>query len=218
MTTPTLRLPRPEARRAAGLLLAGALATCLAACGTTGVLASRERPAPPPAVPSADAEAGRQYLAELSELLAATPARQAEMFEAARANAEASPTTMHRLRHAVMLAVPGHGGTDPVAARRQLSELLARPELLLPAERALASLLLREADERLVLIAENRRLQAEAATRDRDRASTVNRRLQAEIDENARLRRALEEAQKKLDAVTQLERSIVERGGNPGKP
>jgi hypothetical protein len=99
-----------------------------------------------------------------------------------------------------------------------LSELLARPELLLPAERALATVFLKEVDERLVLIAENRRLQQESASVTKDRNNAQARRLQAEIDENARLRRALDEAQKKLDAVTQLERSIVERGGTPGKP
>jgi hypothetical protein len=211
------RSTRTGLRGAVALATATCLAAALSGCGG-GLLPTRERPTPPPAVPSANAEAARQYLDSLAELLDAAPARQAELLEAARASVDSSPTTLHRLRYALMLAVPGHGGSDPVAARRQLSELLARPELLLPAERALASLLLREADERLVLIAENRRLQQEAAARDKDRANTVSRRLQAEIDENARLRRALEEAQKKLDAVTQLERSIVERGGNPGKP
>lgn len=211
--------PTPSALRGrTAFALAVCMASMLAGCGGGSLMPTRDRPTPPPAVPSANAEAARQYLDSLAELLDAAPARQAELLESARAGAESSPTTLHRLKYALMIAVPGHGGSDPVAARRQLSELLARPELLLPAERALASLLLREADERLVLIAENRRLQQEAATRDRDRATTVSRRLQAEIDENARLRRALEEAQKKLDAVTQLERSIVERGGNPGKP
>jgi hypothetical protein len=196
---------------AVGTLLA------LAGCGAK-VMPDRERPVPVSTAASADADAARQYLGALNELLESTPARQAEILDGARANAENAPTTMHRLRYALILATPGHGGADPVAARRQLSELLARPELLLPAERSLAALALRDVDDRLVLIAENRRLLQEAAARDKDRTATVNRRLQAEIDENARLRRALDEAQKKLDAVTQLERSIVERGGSQGKP
>jgi N-acetylmuramoyl-L-alanine amidase len=196
---------------ATGALLA------LAGCGAK-VMPDRDRPVPVNTATSADADAARQYLGALAELLESTPARQAEILDAARANAENAPTTMHRLRYALILATPGHGGADPVAARRQLSELLARPELLLPAERSLAALALRDVDDRLVLIAENRRLLQEAAARDKDRTATVNRRLQAEIEENARLRRALDEAQKKLDAVTQLERSIVERGGSQGKP
>lgn len=208
--------PRFVSLAAAALLLAG--------CSAGGLLASRDRARPEPVVDraAADAQAARQYLAELEELQTGTPARQAELLQAARSAADSSPTTMHRLRLALMLAVAGHPGSDPVAARRQLSELLARPELLLPAERALAAVHLRDVEDRLVLIAENRRLQQEAATRDRERATTANaaiaRRLQAEIDENARLRKALEEAQRKLDAVTQVERSITERGGTQGKP
>ena len=194
-------------------------ALVLAGCGTNLVPdREKDRPVPVNTAVSADADAARQYLAALAELLEATPARQAELLDLARGNAENAPTTINRLRYALILATPGHGGADPVAARRQLSELLARPELLLPAERALAALALRDVDDRLVLIAENRRLLQEAAARDKDRTTTVNRRLQAEIEENAKLRRALDEAQKKLDAVTQLERSIVERGGSQGKP
>jgi hypothetical protein len=210
-----VRPPGPPARRRR--LVAVAAALLAAGCGGT-VMPDRDRPVPGAAASNADADAARQYLVALAELLDATPARQAELLDTARSNAENAPTTMHRLRYALMLATPGHGGSDPVAARRQLSELLARPELLLPAERSLAALALRDVDDRLVLIAENRRLLQEAAARDKDRTTTVNRRLQAELEENARLRRALDEAQKKLDAVTQLERSIVERGGAQGKP
>jgi hypothetical protein len=199
------------------LVIAVGTLLALAGCGAK-VMPDRDRPVPVNTAASADADAARQYLGALAELLESTPARQAEILDSARGNAENAPTTMHRLRYALMLATPGHGGADPVAARRQLSELLARPELLLPAERSLAALALRDVDDRLVLIAENRRLLQEAAARDKDRTTTVNRRLQAEIEENARLRRALDEAQKKLDAVTQLERSIVERGGSQGKP
>lgn len=205
------------------LLCLCALAALLAGC-SGGLLASRERARPEPVVDrsAADAQAARQYLAELEELQTATPARQAELLQGARGAAESSPTTTHRLRLALMLAVAGHPGSDPVAARRQLSELLARPELLLPAERALAAVHLSDVEDRLVLIAENRRLQQETSTRERERATTVNsaisRRLQAELDENARLRKALEEAQRKLEAVTQVERSITERGGTQGKP
>ena len=46
----------------------------------------------------------------------------------------------------------------------------------------------------------------------KDKLQAVNRRLQAESDENARLRKALDEAHAKLDAVTHIERSINDRG------
>ena len=41
--------------------------------------------------------------------------------------------------------------------------------------------------------------------------SVATRRLQAEIDENAKLRRALEEARAKLDAIADIEKNITDR-------
>jgi hypothetical protein len=201
------------------LALLGCLAA-LASCGDLGgsIKPPRDKPEPVVSRPAADAEAARAYVAALGELQSASPAAQAEAFQAARAAAESAPTTLNKLHYALMLALPGHAGSDPVAARRQLSDLVARPELLLPSERALAAVMLGEVDERLVLAAENRRLQQEAAARDKDHAAAaLAKRLQTEQDENARLRRTLEDAQKKLDAVTQVEQSITGRG-NPPKP
>ena len=88
---------------------------------------------------------------------------------------------------------------------------------MLPAERALAAVMLASVDDRLVLIAETRRLEQDASLREKDRSTGLQKRLQAELDENTRLKRALEDAQKKLDAVTEVERSITGRG-NPPKP
>jgi len=41
--------------------------------------------------------------------------------------------------------------------------------------------------------------------------ANANHRLQAEMDENVRLRRELEEARAKLDAIANIERSLNER-------
>ena len=71
---------------------------------------------------------------------------------------------------------------------------------------------LQEVDQRLVLQAENQRLRDEALHDSKDKLQSINRRLQAESDENARLRKALDEAHAKLDAVTHIERSINDRG------
>jgi hypothetical protein len=203
-------------RRLALLIATGALASCGTLAGSFG--AQHERVDNSALNRSAaDAEAARGYLADLSRIQAAPPSQQAEDLQAAKGAAEATPTTLNRLRYALMLGLPGHPGSDPVAARRQLSDLLARPELLLPTERSLASVLLADVNERLVLIAESRRLQEEASSHDKERMAAVTRRLQLEQDETARLRHALEDAQKKLNAVTQLERSISGRG-NPPKP
>jgi len=198
-------------------LVAGlaALAGCSSIDGTYA--APKVRPEAVVSRPTADGEAARDYLASLAELQAGSPAAQAETLANARRDSEAAPTTLHRLRYALLLACPGHAGSDPVAARRQLSDLLARPELLLPSERSLAALLLADVDERLVLSAESRRLQQEAARKDKERGTAAAQRLQAEETENARLRRALEDAQKKLDAVTAVEQSITGRA-SPPKP
>ena len=74
----------------------------------------------------------------MSNLPQGDPARQAEMFQSAKDAADLTPTTSNRLRYALALATPGYSGSDPVAAQRQLAELLARPETLLPVERLLA--------------------------------------------------------------------------------
>jgi len=190
----------------------------IAACGTLGLpFGARDPAASAQNRPTADAEAARGYLGEIARLQSGPPTQQAETLAAARSAAENAPSTLNRLRYALLLAVPGHPGSDPVAARRQLSDLLARPELLLPTERELASLLLADVSERLVLIADGRRLRDEASNQDKERTAALTRRLQVEQEETARLRRALDEAQKKLNAVTQLERSISGRG-NPPKP
>ncbi len=76
---------------------------------------------------------------------------------------------------------------------------------------------LKEVEQRLILQAENKRMRDDAdATHDdsRDRLAAINRRLTAESDENVRLRKALDEARAKLDAITHIERSINDRGSS----
>jgi hypothetical protein len=84
----------------------------------------------------------------------------------------------------------------------------------LPTERLLASVELQQVEQQLVLQAENGRLRDDAPhdADARDKLLAANRRLTAETDENARLRKALDEARAKLEAVTHLEKSINDRG------
>jgi hypothetical protein len=169
---------------------------------------------PPPERPQPDASSITPALELMRLLPASDPARQAELFQGSKDAAALSPTTSNKLKYALALATPGHVGSDPVAARRQLSELLATPETLLPVERLLAMVELHEVDQRLILLEENKQLREEAPREARDKLLALNRRLAAEIDENARLRKALDEAQAKLEAVTHIERSINDRGTN----
>ena len=200
-------------------------AACLfAICGLSGcsVFGALSNKAPPPAEPqrvAPDLGPVEPLLQMMSGLSRGDPAHQAELFQSAKDAASISPTTSNRLKYALALATPGHSGADPVAAQRQLSELLARPETLLTVERLLALVELQEVDQRLILQAENKRLRDEASHDDsRDKLLAVNRRLAAESDENARLRKALDEARAKLEAVTHIERSINERGTGPRTP
>lgn len=195
-------------------------AVLLGACELSGGLASRPRTSiPPPVNPTPGAASVETVLDLMVGLHQVDPARQAEVFQAARNAAELTPTTSNRLRYAVALATPGHSGFDPVAAQRHLAELLARPETLQAMERNLALVELNEVEHLLVLQAENQRLRDQDARESRDRQQSNNRRLQVEIEENARLRKALEEAQAKLDAVTHIERSINDRTAPiPRKP
>ena len=197
-------------RNAAGALLLVVLTGC-----ALGGLESKQRAAPPlPENPKPEASVLAPILNMMHTLPAGDPARQAELFQSVKTEAQLSPTTSNRLKLALALATPGHGGSDPVAARRQLAELLATPETLLPVERLLASVELEQVDERLVLLTENGKLRDDASRDARDKLTTLNRRLTAEVDENARLRKALDEAQAKLDAITHIERSINDRGTN----
>jgi hypothetical protein len=187
------------------------IATCavvmaiLSACGGFG--ASKPAVAAQPSGPAPDSGAVAPLLEMMSNLPQGDPARQAELFQSAKDAAELTPTTSNRLRYALALATPGYAGSDPVAAQRQLSELLARPETLLPVERLLATVELKEVEQRLILQAENQRMRADTPHDSPDKLATVNRRLAAESDENAKLRKALDEARAKLEAITHIEQS-----------
>jgi hypothetical protein len=199
-------------RVAAGVLVVG----WTSSCGIGGPF--NRQPAPAPAQPES-AQQNLSPIAPLLELMSSLPqgdpARQAELFQSAKDAADLTPTTSNKLRYAVALATPGYSGSDPVAAQRQLSELLARPETLLPIERSLALVELKEVEQRLILQAEIQRAHDDAAHDDmRDKLQATNRRLAAELDENVKLRKALDEARAKLDAVTHIERSINDRPTN----
>ena len=183
-----------------------------------GVLGTPKPPAPAvPVGPNPDLGAVAPLLEMMSNLPQGDPARQAEVFQQAKDAAELQPTTSNKLRYALALATPGYSGADPVAAQRQLAELLARPETLLPVERLLALVELKEVEQRLILQAENKRMRDDASHEDnetRDKLQAINRRLAAESDENVKLRKALDEARAKLEAITHIERSINDRGAS----
>ncbi len=154
------------------------------------------------------------YLDIMNGLSTPDPARQADLFYEVEREYTRAPTTASTLRYAVALVTTGHPASSPSEGKRLLETLLATPERLTQDERTLASVLLHETDVRLKLESENRRLLATLDDRSRSQANS-DKRIQAQIEENARLRRALAEAQQKLDAIKEIERSIIERSPTP---
>jgi len=202
--------PDPRARAAVAAL---ALVALLAGCGTFG---SHEEPAVARVgLPAADRDTQvavllASTLQSLQRLATGTPAEQAEILATSRQAWERAPGGTAQLRYALVLATPGHGARDPERARQLLRALAAQPEALAPVERALAHTELSLLDRELGLQGDNQRLQAELARLEQDQ-SGAGRRLAAETEENARLRKQLEDAQAKLAAIAALERNLSER-------
>ena len=145
----------------------------------------------------------------LQRLSTGSPTEQAEIVSTARQGYERSAGGSAQLRYALVLATPGQPGRDPEQARVLLRELAARPESLAPVERALGQFELGQLDRELGLVSDNERLQAIVThSVDQERLTAANRRLQAELDDNAKLRHQLEEAQAKLDTIANIEPNL----------
>jgi hypothetical protein len=155
-----------------------------------------------------------KYLETINGLASADPARQADVYYEAEREYTRAPTTSSTLNYAAALVTPGHPASRPLEGKRLLEALMATPERMLPAERVLVAVLLHETNERLKLEAEIRRLLATLDDRGRSQANS-DKRAQAQAEEIARLRRALAEAQQKLDAIKEIERSLIERSPTP---
>jgi hypothetical protein len=183
----------------------------LAGCG---VIPKKSSPAPAAQITAGDTVLS-SYLETMHKLANSEPAQQADVFYEVERAYTSAPTTANTLRHAIALVTPGHPASNLAEGKKQLEQLLAIPERLIPAERYLAGFLVKDADTRLQLQADIRRLTATVDERLRNQANSDTR-TRAQQDEIARLKRALDEAQQKLDAVKSIEmRSIIERSTPP---
>lgn len=150
------------------------------------------------------------YLQTMEQLITGDPLTRAQVFNDAERAVEIVETTTNRIRYALALSIPGHSGSDPAAAAERLGALLAISDLL-PEERMLITIQLRQAEALQILAAANadltRRIDSAVAASDAEGAQRL-RTVQAE---NERLRQELEDARTMLDALTSIERSISER-------
>jgi len=180
----------------------------------------RDRPDPtaggPPVVPDAEIVAANLQFA--AELTTAEPTRQAELVHQVRSDYLAEPSVAAALRYALVLATPGHGSTDLAGARSLLTDTLIQPALLQPAERALATLTLKQLSAQLALEQEILALRAAEQEADSERNAALSRRLQAQMAENHQLRQELSDAKAKLDAIAALEQSLQQRVPSQGQP
>ena len=183
------------------------LAAVMVGCGAMPAQRSKEPSLPSVDRNSTEATVIASYLDVCLRMARGTPAEQAEILAVTSNDYSAAPTPSRVLRYAMLLSTPGHAGYDPVVAQRLLREVLASPETLLPAERALAFLQLQQVERQQSLQADVRRLQSGAERATNDRITQLTRRLTTESEENARLRKLLAEAQAKLDAIAKIERS-----------
>jgi len=197
---------RPRGRRAHPPLLVLILAAAMVA----GCAVPPTKPPYPTAVTPAPADELAPYLDTLDSLVTGDRTRQVDVFDSLERTYMATPTTASTLRYAVALVTAGHPGTDAQRGRDILVELLSTPDNLTPPERKLASIMLNHANTQLELKEEIRRLVATVDARSRAQVSS-ERRVQSLTSENTQLRAELAAAQEKLNAVTDIERSIIER-------
>lgn len=197
------------------LLVIVALAAALTGCSAAGSLFGgdgREQQTRRDGANEAtvDAQGLGVYLELMRRLADGDTVTQADAFAEAADALELAPTTTNRLKYALALAMPDHPGSDASAAERELTALLA-DNTLLPEERVLAQIHLAEVSRRLVLEASAEQLRSELAEARAAQDADAAERLEATLEENRRLRQALEEATAKLEAITSIEQSIRER-------
>ena len=201
-------------RSAALILLSAALSACAAFEGA-GDGRQATAPAATDARPADVADGIAIYLQTLRSLIEGDPVVQADVFRNVAAAADASPTTTNRLMLALALATPTHPSSDEAKAQALLSELLAASDTLLPEERVLALIHLKDVEQRLILDAEANRLQRAATAATAERNDRTTQQLQAALEENRQLKLELDDVRKRLDTITSIERSIRERENGP---
>ena len=149
-----------------------------------------------------------EYLGELRQLATGDPATQIEIFADAESRATLTPDPSTNLRFALVLGTPGHSEYDPERAQSLLRELLTQTELMTSAEIALGEVYLELVEQSIVMGSETRRLRQSTSRQAQTEEQATSLRIANVEAENRRLRRALEEAEAKLDAISDIERDI----------
>ena len=151
------------------------------------------------------------YLDTLDRMAPGDTDRQAAELAGALAAAQQTPTASNRLRYAIALGAAGHSASNPVEAKRLITELLAGQHDLQPHEVALANACLREFDARVALYADIARQREDLERRLQSATADDDKRFASINAENTRLKKALADAERKLEAVAEMERTLLEQ-------
>jgi hypothetical protein len=138
--------------------------------------------------------------------------RQSTELASTLTQAQQDPTSSNRLRYAIALGAAGHTLSNPVEARRLITELLAGANDLTPQEVSLANAFQREYDARVALYADLARQREESERQIKSIDADGDRRYGALNAETQRLKKALAEAESKLEAVAEMERALTPEG------
>jgi hypothetical protein len=195
-----------------------ALASLLSLAGCKALAPKQpDTTAGPGAETSAKPADFQTYWDSLDRLAPGDYARQVAEVAAAREAVQENPTSSNRLRYAIALGAAGHPDSNPVEGRRLIAELLAGQNDLRPQELSLANAYLREFDARVALYADLGRQREEAERKLQSLDADGDRRYNALNAETQRLRKALAEAERKLEAVAEMEHALIEDRPAPGQ-
>jgi hypothetical protein len=201
MTTPLFSI--------ASLARTGAVAMLLLLGACTGISpAEPSRPTPPNISTPKQVEVG-SYLEIFDRLAPGDVGRQTAELAALQAIAQQNPTATNRLKYALALGAAGRTDSNPIEAKRLISELLAEQHDLQPREVSLANAYLREFDARVALYADIARQREESDRRLRAVDADGDKRVAALNAETQRLKKALAEAEQKLEAVAEMEKALT---------
>ena len=149
------------------------------------------------------------YLEIFDRLAPGDVGRQVAELAALQAIAQQNPSATNRLKYALALGAAGRTDSNPIEAKRLISELLAEQHDLQPKEVSLANAYLREFDARVALYADIARQREESDRRLRAVDAEGDKRIAALNAETQRLKKALTEAEQKLEAVAEMEKALT---------
>lgn len=204
-------LPRDEAVVIRQPIVRNTLVTVAAISACAG-LPSAGRPGAPGqavAAPTPKPPGAASYFEVLDLMAPGDAVRQSTELASTLAQAQQNPTSSNRLRHAIALGAAGHSSSNPVEARRLIAELLAGQHDLTPQEVSLANAFLREFDARVALYADLARQREESERQVQSMSAEEDRRYSALNAETQRLKKALADAESKLEAVAEMERTLT---------